>query len=579
MEKLTAYSYVNQTLDEFEIHFNKMFGHDSIPAVSIAGEQRYIIFLSIGNPKLRARVFKEGASDITKVFQGIRKKVTTFIQKSNFDPQWLKLDIVKDLTELPFKQLEDKIAKTRINYFRHGISFDPEFRLAFLEQEINGNAMIKSTKNGPIALDEKNINNYMKYNLHVRFPFVKTKYDDKNVFLFNTVGAFKDSDSDVIHNLYDGTLTNGIRKTENIRDEVKALIHKATYFLTDQIQPDGKFEYGYFSAYAKRINTYNILRHSSALYSMAEGYEIIQDPAIIKAAEKGLDYLVKEAVIYKKDLLEVTAFVVDQANNNEIKLGSNATAILAMTKYMEVTGSSKYIEAARALARGIIHMKLPDGGFIHVLSYPTFAVKDLHRIIYYEGEAVFSLLRLYAIDPDNQWLEEAKKSFEYFIRNDYWKHHDHWLSYAANELTNYEPKDKYFIFGLKNCNNRLNFIFHRETTYPTFLELTMAAYKMVSKIKELNKESLLEHIDEGFLEDTIDRRAEYQRVGFFYPELAMYKKLPDLILNGFFIRHHSFRVRIDDVEHYLSGYCQFLQHRASHLNTYKVEIEESIVPS
>lgn len=224
-------------------------------------------------------------------------------------------------------------------------------------------------------------------------------------------------------------------------------------------------------------------------------------------------------------------------------------------------------------------MKLPDGGFIHVLSYPTFAVKELHRIIYYEGEAVFSLLRLYAIDRDNQWLEEAKKSFEYFIRKDYWKHHDHWLSYAANELTNYEPKDKYFIFGLKNCNNRLNFIFHRETTYPTFLELTMAAYKMIDKIKELNKDSLLEHIDERFLEDTIDRRAEYQRVGFFYPELAMYKKLPALILNGFFIRHHSFRVRIDDVEHYLSGYCQFLQHRASHLDTYKVEIEESIVPS
>src|SRR5699024_3668448 len=132
------------------------------------------------------------------------------------------------------------------------------------------------------------------------------------------------------------------------------------------------------------------------------------------------------------------------------------------------------------------------------------------------------LLRLYAIDQENRWLQEVKHTFDYFIANDYWKHHDHWLSYAANELTIYDQDDKYFIFGLKNCNDRLNFIYHRETTYPTFLELTMAAYKMIATIKEHGKEELLAYIDEEFLVKTIDRRAEYQRVGFFYPEVAMY---------------------------------------------------------
>lgn len=80
-------------------------------------------------------------------------------------------------------------------------------------------------------------------------------------------------------------------------------------------------------------------------------------------------------------------------------------------------------------------------------------------------------------------------------------------------------------------------------------------------MKSLQKEHLFKFIDYEKLTKTIDKRAEYQRVGFFYPELAMYFKKPKEILHGFFIRHHSFRVRIDDVEHNLSGYIQYLLHR------------------
>ncbi len=391
---------------------------------------------------------------------------------------------------------------------------------------------------------------------------MRAHYRNKTVYRFTTKSIFIDKDEGILHSLYSGALTNGIRKVPNIHVETENLISKATNFLVNQVKDNGKFVYGYFSAFGKKINTYNILRHSSSLYSMCEGYEIVQDARIKEAVERGIDYLIREAVVYKD---ENKAFVVDKANHNEIKLGSNATAILAMTKYMEVTKTNTYKEVAQALANGIIEMKLPDEGFIHVLDYPSYSIKDLDRIIYYEGEAIFALLRLYAFNKNEYWLDEVKKTFDYFIANDYWKHHDHWLSYAANELTIYAPEDKYFIFGLKNCNQRLNFIYHRETTFPTFLELTMAAYKMVGKIKELDKEELLAYMDEEFLIQTIDRRAEYQRVGFFYPELAMYQKKPELIVNSFFIRHHSFRVRIDDVEHYLSGYCQYYHHRIPHL--------------
>lgn len=559
MTAVTSLGFVNNALDSLEKHFSQ---RSDIKQQSIENQSNYIAFLSIGNPSVRARVFTETAKNIPQLFDRLNKKAVQLVKK-NFEPEWIKVDFVDSIRKMSFVEMEKLIAKTRKNYFRYGISFDPEFRISLLEQELNGNAILRSVRKGPLEINEVNLNHYLDYKLgKERLPFIKKRYEQTDAYLFTTKAAFISIEDQEIRELYNGRLSNGIRKAEDMKEEVKELIHKSTYFLTDQVHEDGKFTYGYFSAFARKINTYNILRHSSSLYSMAEGYEIVQDEKIIEAVERGIDYLIREAVVYRDD---ETAFVVDHANKQEIKLGSNATAILAMTKYTEVTGNDKYIKTAQDLARGILAMKTPSGGFMHVLTYPTYEIKELHRIIYYEGESVFSLLRLYAIDKQEKWLDEVKKSFDYFIKNDYWKHHDHWLSYAANELTKYESDDKYFIFGLKNCNDKLNFIYNRDTTYPTFLELTMAAYQMVKKIKELGKDELLKHIDYDFLVETIDHRADYQRVGFFYPEVAMYMKQPGLILNGFFIRHHSFRVRIDDVEHYLSGYCQYLHYRTPQL--------------
>lgn len=528
--------------------------------VTLKNKPTYVVFLSIGNPNIRARVMKEVNPNLSRAIENLQKKAIQLVRKNHIDPKWIKIDVVTEVFEITFEKLEQMIAETRRNYFRYGISFDDEFRLAFLEQEINGNAMMRATNNKTIQLDEKNLNHYLKTYYNNRSVFLKNKYYNRDVYLFKTKGFFIDDEHSNMIELQDGKLTNGIRKTNDLKEEVHSLIEKSTNFLSRQVDDSGKFTYGYFSAFAKKIGTYNILRHSSSLYAMLEGYEVTKDTRVLENVRKGIDYLLREAIVYQ-DELENVAFVVDHANENEIKLGSNATAILAMTKYMEVTNSTEYLRIAQALARGILRMKTPSGCFVHVLTYPTYEIKDMCRIIYYEGEAVFSLLRLYAIDKDPVWLQEVKHTFEYFIRKEYWKYHDHWLSYAANELTIYEPKDKYFTFGLKNCNNRLDFIYRRDTTYPTFLELTMAAYKMIDKIKSLGKTELLKYIDEEFLNETIDHRAEYQRVGFFYPEVAMYMKAPSLILDGFFIRHHSLRVRIDDVEHYLSGYCQYYHHR------------------
>ncbi|HAA8592850.1 TPA_asm: poly(glycerol-phosphate) alpha-glucosyltransferase, partial [Listeria monocytogenes] len=228
-----------------------------------------------------------------------------------------------------------------------------------------------------------------------------------------------------------------------------------------------------------------------------------------------------------------------------------------LTKYMKITGTKTYLPLSRKIANTILSLQEEDGKFTHVLEYPSLEVKDIFRIIYYDGEAVFGLLRLYEIDRDSKWLEAAAKSFDHFIRDDYWQNHDHWLSYCANEITKYIPDEAYYEFGLKNAFDNLLFIYERETTFPTFLELTVATKEMSLRMKAEGLEGLLRDYPLDELEKTITKRALYQLNGYFYPELAIYYKNPARIDGSFFIRHQSFRVRIDDVEHNISGYVRY----------------------
>src|SRR5699024_3037857 len=442
----TNLGYITKTLKTIKEQIE-----NEIKPVQIQSDNTYVCFLSVGNPSIRARVVCEMNQSYEKVFHNLEKKVLKLVEKYHLDPKWIKADYVTHIDKIPFLQLEQKVANTRRNYFRYGISFDEYFNLAFLEQEINGNALIRKLSNGKVGLDDKNINHYLSTKHSNKALFMKDFYRNKEVYIFSTKSFFIERDEDILYELYNGPLTNGLRKITNMKDEVHHLIERSTQFLTRQVKETGQFEYGYFSAFGKSIANYNILRHSSSLYAMVEGYEIVQDQRILQAVERGLQYLIDTAIVYKKDDI---AYVVEHANKGEIKLGSNATAILAMTKYMSVTGTKEYLKIAQDLARGIIDMKLPDSSFIHVLQYPDYRIKELNRIIYYEGEAIFALLRLYEIDQNPLWLEEVEDSFDYFIKNDYWKHHVHWLSYAANELVLYNPDDKYFEFGLKNCHKR-----------------------------------------------------------------------------------------------------------------------------
>ncbi|AYV68209.1 hypothetical protein C2I06_15795 [Niallia circulans] len=515
-------------------------------------EKECILFLSVGFKNKRADVINVTHQNFEWAWKTLVKQAIKYFGEAK-DFCNIKVDWVNDRKTYSIIDFIEMITHTKKNYFRKGISFDSSFTYAFLEQELNSNSMIKlDGKTNRGYLDEVNIQHYISRH---RMGLNKLDFNKVTaVTTFSTQGFYCDQYS--CYTLKSDEYDNGRRDTKLDANELKQMIQSAQKQLINMCKPYGKFVYGYFSCFDKEIKFYNMLRHASTLYAMTESYELFPDPILKESIERGLDYLIDKAM-YKDGQ---KAYIIDQIKEDtfEIKLGANAAAILALSKYLEIFGLNQhYLLAAQQLAKGIVELQQPDGKFIHVLHYPSLNVKEAYRIVYYDGEAAFALMRLYKLDKNPKWIECVEHAFNYFIANNYWKNHDHWLSYCTNELIKYKPEKKYFEFGLKNTNDKLDFIYHRKTTYPTFLELTMATYHMIQYLKKTNHASLLTSFDEKKLIDTIHRRAEYQRNGYFYPELAMYYKNPNRIKGGFFIRHHSFRMRIDDIEHYLSGYCQY----------------------
>ncbi|MGU3311097.1 poly alpha-glucosyltransferase [Acinetobacter sp. M5A5_2a] len=519
-------------------------------------KQDIILFLSYGPKDRRCSIWHSEKTNL----ESAKKQLLDFIndqfaQASLAD--YIKIDIAYNLAKQAWKEVEQQVHhQFHNNHYRKGIGFDEHCSVAFLEQEIYGKAIIRGLSyDKPNFFDETNLNYAIKQKYNATKPQIKLQ-ELQEIWTFDTYGAFYENGQFI--NLASRYDVNGIRGiSNNKKQHFQQLIEQNSAFLHSQIQENGKFIYGYFSAYDRDIRNYNTVRHCTSVYALLETFEVQNKPEYWSKIHAAIHYALTN---FYKEKDSSTTFMIDGKEGElEIKLGANAAAILMLTKYQEITQKTDYQKYAEKLANGILKLVDSNGSTTHVLNYPNYDLKEKFRIIYYDGEAALALLRLYQINQDSRLLETVKLMFECFIEKRYEKYHDHWLSYCTNELTKICPEDKYFIFGLNNYLKHFIFIKNRKTTYATLLEMLMAAYKMVSRLKEQGRTTLFEQAYMSELQKLIEFRADFQTTGFFYPEMAMYMARPDKILHAFYIRHDRFRVRIDDQEHNLSGYIAYVK--------------------
>ena len=521
---------------------------DGSPAGEQAGQA---VFISICDKENRASVFTGVGSDLETAWNDADNKVLKFLEGNIYDPEWVKADAVYTSETVDTSELAKRVIAARHEFFRYGIAFDPMYKTALLEAELNG-AKIYAYDDRETGLDFTYLNNYLEKAGRKTLSALPQEYT-----LFQCYGWFCDDDNQVYPLINDG-LDYGRRDVELIdADYAEQLLRNAGYFLVNQVNPDGSFIYGLYPRFDNEIDNYNTMRHAGTLWSMVCLYRVTGDESLVEVVDLTIDYLLNNYIVYED---EDTAYLYEE-KSDEIKIGGNGVTIIALSEYMDVFQNTKYLDLCRKLGNGILSLHNEETGeYYHVLN-GDFSRKEEYRTVYYDGECTFALCRLYDLTGEDIWLDAARSAVDHFIEADYTQYKDHWVAYSLNEITKHVSDPEYYTFALRNAQENLKTIYERDTTYHTYLELLMSSFELYDRMVANGIES--EYLNTSFsieeLLKTIYTRADRMLNGYFYPEYAMYMKNPQRILNTFMVRHDGYRIRIDDVQHNIGAYYKYFK--------------------
>jgi hypothetical protein len=228
--------------------------------------------------------------------------------------------------------------------------------------------------------------------------------------------------------------------TEVLLDAVR----RGADYLTRILSSTGRYVYMYHPVDDRDDPSYGWLRHAGTTYALLEAYEEFGNSSYLEKAEVALSYLTSHL---SQDTASEGKYLVDTDDEEQQKVGGAGLALLALAKHAAVTGKRDSsgrtggVETMRALARFILKQQYQDGHFRCNADIEHETGKKLKRELwYYPGEAVLALIRLYAIDPQQPYLDGARKGADWIVqvRDAYVsednQEHDHWMSYAFNDL-------------------------------------------------------------------------------------------------------------------------------------------------
>lgn len=197
-------------------------------------------------------------------------------------------------------------------------------------------------------------------------------------------------------------------------DEIKL----SMAYLNSAILENGRFQYrkNVSSDITYENNVYNSLRHAGTLYSMyiyeKLGLENKYYEARLLASKYFIDRYIKKI---SKGKYAVISIPEEEGFNFQIaKSGAAGVALCALSNlYPE--GEIK-LDILQGLGEFLLSLQDREG---NVYAYYDMENKTINKdaeAVFYPGEAAVGLLYLYDVDPQQKWLEAAKKTLLYLAK-------------------------------------------------------------------------------------------------------------------------------------------------------------------
>ena len=208
-------------------------------------------------------------------------------------------------------------------------------------------------------------------------------------------------------------------------------------------KPDGSFSY-YYDPDQDHFESrrYNIVRHSGTILSLLDLYATTRDRRYLESSRRAITFLKSR---FRRARTRGADYVLDF--DGKAKLGANGLALAALANQIRLDPSMADRKQAMRLANMILAMQRKNGSF--EMRYRLQGTDDQSfDSLYYPGEALLGLIRLFKTSGDKRLLAGAKRGVAFLIEAERKMDPlppDAWLMQALAELYFVNPQKDYAL--------------------------------------------------------------------------------------------------------------------------------------
>lgn len=351
-------------------------------------------------------------------------------------------------------------------------------------------------------------------------------------------------------------------------NQLEESLELAANNLADSFIENGKFQYLYYPTENKYSESYNIIRHILGTYTLIDLYKYYEDPIYLEKAEKSIEFLL-EYTVENKEMSYITY-------NGKTKLGSAATAILALLNYQEATGTDKYDQNIEKLANFVLYMQKDDGGYKNF--YPEEDLEETFSTVLYTGESNLALTRLFEKTGDEKYLRAIENSYEWIVEYFERKHAPalvSWNSMALAELYELTEDERYANLAFEMTDWLIDTKQYTEESapYPIYegafiindidggLECSTAAYSegIVATYNLAASIEDQEHMEK--YKESLSSAMKFMLNMQFTEENTFYMRYPENAIGGFRASPYNHKIRIDFTSHSIEALLGIIENQ------------------